>query len=241
MPYSGMSISQVIRNVESGGRLPIAQHWPASLVNVMKACWHHQASQRPSADELVRKLEAVQEEGGPFAESVIVDKNQAAHLEKWYGTGWQLLYRASQDGWSAAGFHRCCDDKGSTVTLIRSADNGSIFGGYLEAPWCSPKGEDAWIRSPASLFTLVNVHNIEPASFPARYSNYAAKGSTKSGPYFGDQDLVIFGNANSHAHSRSQFPSSVWTGGKPGQRANHLLAGAECFRVAEIEVFHRQP
>ena len=40
-----------------------------------------------------------------------------------------LLYRASRDSFAASAFHRLCDAKGGTVTLVHVA-NGSLFGGY---------------------------------------------------------------------------------------------------------------
>ena len=46
---------------------------------------------------------------------------------------WNLCYRASRDGWRAKDFHRCCDNKGSTVTLVRVGDY--IFGGYTDENW----------------------------------------------------------------------------------------------------------
>ena len=45
----------------------------------------------------------------------------------------KLLYRASRDGWTASNFHSCCDNKGPTVTVIKSGDY--IFGGYTEHEW----------------------------------------------------------------------------------------------------------
>ena len=46
----------------------------------------------------------------------------------------KLLYRASRDGWDASDFHRICNDKGATVTVVKSSD-GYIFGGYTDVAW----------------------------------------------------------------------------------------------------------
>ena len=48
---------------------------------------------------------------------------------------WCLLYRATRDGFEAANFHANCDDKGPTVTIVKSGNN--IFGGFTEMPWQS--------------------------------------------------------------------------------------------------------
>ena len=46
---------------------------------------------------------------------------------------WRLCYRASKDGWHASDFHRLCDNKGPTVTLLKVGEY--IFGGYTDLPW----------------------------------------------------------------------------------------------------------
>ena len=56
-------------------------------------------------------------------------------LQKWLGEKckWNLCYRASRDGWSAQDFHKHCDNKGSTVVLVKA--NNCIFGGYTDQNW----------------------------------------------------------------------------------------------------------
>jgi hypothetical protein len=40
---------------------------------------------------------------------------------------WCLLYKGSRDGFNAKDFHRLCDNKGPTITVIRTRQ-GRIFG-----------------------------------------------------------------------------------------------------------------
>jgi len=51
------------------------------------------------------------------------------------------LYRASRDGKSAIDFHSRCDNKGPTITIVKS-ENGTIFGGYTDISWFSSKSCD---------------------------------------------------------------------------------------------------
>ena len=44
-----------------------------------------------------------------------------------------LIYRASRDGWESINFHAHCDNKGPTVTVVKSGNY--IFGGYTEQSW----------------------------------------------------------------------------------------------------------
>ena len=48
---------------------------------------------------------------------------------------WRLLFRASRDGFTASAFHSTCDNKGPTITVVRSGAN--IFGGFTENAWTS--------------------------------------------------------------------------------------------------------
>ena len=98
---------------------------------------------------------------GLLGSSLIVksETHQSA-LQSWLppNATHSLLYRASADGNTPAGFHRCCDNKGPTLVLIKSGEY--IFGGYTLRSWESP-GKIAikarmriirlWIRSYESI------------------------------------------------------------------------------------------
>ena len=66
----------------------------------------------------------------------IVSQQYDDKLREWCGSGykWKLLYRASEHGYSAESFHKCCDNKGPTLIIIKSIE-GWIFGGYTIRSW----------------------------------------------------------------------------------------------------------
>lgn len=72
--------------------------------------------------------------------SSLIVKNETHHsaLQSWLppNATCSLLYRASTDGKTHAAFHRCCDNEGPTLVLIKSEEN--IFGGYTSKSWESP-------------------------------------------------------------------------------------------------------
>ena len=72
-----------------------------------------------------------------FEESVLLtNENHQSVLKGWLPSQegkWRLLYRASRDGFAAAAFHSKCDNKGPTVTVVKSGNN--IFGGFTEVSW----------------------------------------------------------------------------------------------------------
>jgi len=62
---------------------------------------------------------------------------QVGAIEEWTGRPLQadrVLYLASEHGFDSRAFHHRCDNKGATVTLVRTA-TGHIFGGYSSVPW----------------------------------------------------------------------------------------------------------
>ena len=76
-----------------------------------------------------------------FAESVILTNEEHRRVLKgWLPEGlageWHLLFRASRDGFKASTFHSKCDNKGPTVTIMKSG--GNIFGGFTKRAWESP-------------------------------------------------------------------------------------------------------
>ncbi|KAG9300219.1 hypothetical protein G9A89_002665 [Geosiphon pyriformis] len=48
-----------------------------------------------------------------------------------------LLLRGSPDGFNPADFHRLCDDKGATVSVIKVKGTGQLIGVYTQASWRS--------------------------------------------------------------------------------------------------------
>ena len=72
----------------------------------------------------------------PFLkESIISEEKYDSYLKEWVGDyKWRLLYRASEHGYRAESFHDYCDNKGSTLVVIKSS-GGWIFGGYTTRSW----------------------------------------------------------------------------------------------------------
>ena len=76
---------------------------------------------------------------------------------------YELIYRASRDGFDAASFHAKCDYKPGTLTIIRTT-NGCIFGGYTAVEWTSEGGSKTDPR--AFIFRLVYNHKYRPRLIP---------------------------------------------------------------------------
>ena len=68
-------------------------------------------------------------------ENKITDKFKKAYYE------FQLLTRGSRDGFTGEVFHKMCDNKGPTVTVLRLKNETTIFGGYNPHNWDQSKAK----------------------------------------------------------------------------------------------------
>ena len=96
----------------------------------------------------------------------LLDFRQQIQLIEWLGKKpeFELLYKATRDGFQAAKFHELCDGKGETFTIVRSS-NGNIFDGYAGESWVQSGNHIS--SSTAFLFSFVNSQE-KPFKFPVR-------------------------------------------------------------------------
>lgn len=145
-----------------------------------------------------------------------------------------LLYRASRDGWAAGDFHRLCDNQGSTVVVLTS-DEGCIFGGYAEQPWMS---RNSYVHDRyAFLFSIKNPTGLPPVKIELqRGAESALYDSTNHGPIFGGgHDLCVVSGANLSTGSSSGLG---YTYRLPiGGQTSTFFTGAQHFRLKEFEVY----
>ena len=100
----------------------------------------------------------------PFRESTILTNvDHRKILKGWLPEAmvgeWRLLFRASRDGFAASTFHSKCDNKGPTVTVVKSGAN--IFGGFTEKPWIKHAGRKFLLQ-----LIIIYTSKIYPNEFP---------------------------------------------------------------------------
>jgi len=199
--------------------------------------------------ELLAEAEFYQVEGiindlraGSFKDSSVLTSDQCQILMNWLGDTWApkeanlfpcLLYRASRNGWAASDFHARCDNRGPTLTVVKSGN--CTFGGYTEQSWAGSGGHRKAPRS--FLFSLVNPSGLPPTRMPliAGQEEYAIYCSSSYGPIFGSgYDLYISKapdsiDCSTILNNTYQCPT--------GQDTTTFLAGNQNFTVSEMEVF----
>ena len=104
-----------------------------------------------------------------FEDSLIVTSEEDIEFLKTLGKGvseppnlkTKLLYRGTRDGFIPALFHKMCDQKGPTVTLVRSS-LGYTFGGYASINWVTPREEIMVMDKNSFVFSITHksIHRI---------------------------------------------------------------------------------
>ena len=101
----------------------------------------------------------------------------------------ELLYRGSRNGMMAAAFHRLCDGKTDTISVIKDT-KGNVFGGFADIAWSM---QSSHIKSEKSfLFSLKSSLGNEVVKFPVNTGDpYALRHEASYMCAFGNGDLYI--------------------------------------------------
>lgn len=133
---------------------------------------------------------------------------------------YELLYRASQHGFSPYTFHKKCDEAGSTLT-VASLRSGLIICGFTTISW---GGEGYGEDRNAAIINLNYQRKYNP-----RIPERAIYKSPDMFPVFGNGDFMINGDNVS-----SSFPNAY---GDADSVLFELLNGKEVDQLVELEVF----
>ncbi|KAK8809940.1 hypothetical protein WA158_000883 [Blastocystis sp. Blastoise] len=183
-----------------------------------------------------------------FSDSLILrDKEMDYQLQKWLGKEkkWKLLFRASEHEYKTSEFHKCCDNKGETVTIIKHIGNNNfinIFGGYTDQSWNSSNGWKSYSKE--FLFTLSNEHGILPTKYDYTNSNksYAIYCHSSYGPDFIGNDIYIRDqcHSNNNSYCGSNYSSTCNTPQKSSLFVNTNSVNSDNhFTVEDYEVWGR--
>jgi hypothetical protein len=182
----------------------------------------------------------------PFEESVLLSWNLQNILSGWLDaegkpkSDWKLSWRGSRDGFGASTFHSMCDNKGESVTVIKTPE-GHLFGGYASVSWdITNNKRNRYQVGPGSfLFTISNPHKISPTKYSLKDPGQNAMGHFSTyGPMFGSgADIRVDDGCNEKGKNAIGFPTSYKdTTGK----GYHTFTGTSFFTVEEVEVFSQQ-
>ena len=107
-------------------------------------------------------------------------------LEEWISAGpkqFHLLYSINRDGCGREQFHKMCDNRGPTVTVVYNTQ-GSVYGGYTSLAWDSSGGQ--YKRDDkAFLFQLVCSYDKRFRKFHSNKTDKSVYHHYQYGPTFG--------------------------------------------------------
>jgi hypothetical protein len=137
---------------------------------------------------------------GDFPSSKLLKGADWANIKKWLGSEFnkkkmKLLFRGTKDGMTGQAFHTACNNKGATITILKT-NHGKICGGFMDQPW---KSTNQYINtSKAFLFSITEKKKFDVNQ---TYVGNAGYDHVSYGPTWGSgHDLTLQadfkGNAN---------------------------------------------
>jgi len=143
---------------------------------------------------------------------------------------WKLCYNARAEKWSPEIFHRNCDDKKRTVTIIQKETY--IFGGYTDIPW-GGKGKGETLK--AFIFSLKPSKPLPPFKCLVKDGSNAIKRDRSFGPMFG---RLFIANEKKRSRATIHTSYSVPFEVKEQDRKIVLVGTASNFDPDNYEVFY---
>jgi hypothetical protein len=114
-----------------------------------------------------------------------------------------LIYRGSEDGFTARDFHRKCDNFSNTLIVVQSTQS-NIFGGFVSEPWDSLSTGYKYDQT-AFLFSLKNEYG-EKLVLDCCSPEYAIYNDKNEMPMFGaGLDLALKDLSNEYNNSSSRL------------------------------------
>ncbi|CDW81058.1 tldc domain-containing protein [Stylonychia lemnae] len=149
----------------------------------------------------------------------------------------KLIFKATNDGFTASNFHQKCDNKGPTISFIQS-EHGQVFGGYTTVSWTTPDNNnklnndnDAFVFSLSKNTLHKQYQNFDNAVL--HYKDWLM--------LFGSShDIFISNDCNNNSNSGCNLGYTYMPpqGFKYGdQQSKDYLGGSKEFKVIEIEVY----
>lgn len=191
----------------------------------------------PERVEEERKKKEEEDKSRVFNGDTLLTMELIQKLNEFYGKAdqcWELIYKATKDGFEVSTFHRLCDNQGPTMVIIRSI-GGYLFGGYASQPWST---NGSYTNAPNSfLFLLTNANGNQPTKFPYNNNGHAFYNHQNYGPTFGNgHDLYVSNQSNANNSSYCNmtgiysYPNSLGLG-------QATFTGTHNFQTTEVEVF----
>jgi len=169
--------------------------------------------------------------GDAFPKSSLLKQSDFPMIKKWLekefaNKKWKLVFKGTKDGMNATAFHNNANNKGPTITVVKST-HGKIFGGFAPESWTS---RNNYINSQKTfIFSVTNKAKHELIS-PSSHCATSCYDYSSYGPTFGgghDFHLSNDFTSNSNYCNKNSFNFTD----------NNALTGGYNFQCEEVEVY----
>jgi hypothetical protein len=141
--------------------------------------------------------------------SVIINNGHIKIFESWINRKkenvnykFDLLYRASRDGNTAAEFHNKCDDKGATIVIAKITNSDHILGGYNPLDW---NGFGYKFTKDSFIFSFTNRMIFKTAK--VGYYNYDQYNQDQDSIFCSQSYGPTFGSGHDLSFQYPKYPS----------------------------------
>ena len=169
-----------------------------------------------------------------FTNKIIKNKDEVKQILNWINPNEKLkvklLYDASIEENTNKDFHKYCDGKGATITLVESS-KGKRFGGYTRISWNNTI-KDWMADSSAFLFNLDNNKKYKVIK-----PEYAIFGRDDYGPHFGSSNDFTPGHPNGSKFFIGGLHPSNPNNNKTYEAERNELSGEDNFKIVAMEVY----
>ena len=171
---------------------------------------------------------------------IVKDATKTGKLQQWVEESinkqvkFELLWQGSRDGFTAAKFHANCNNKGPTVTVIKS-EHDQIFGGFTSESWgFAPPGPAENKKDPTAFIYSLS----KEVKCAHQLNDNSIRDYSGAGPIFGYNGgfCDIFINDNCDKPNYNVCNANM-TYQLPAGAGHDYLAGSQWYSVKEIEVY----
>ncbi len=170
---------------------------------------------------------------------ILKDLTQLAQLHQWVkestktNVTFELLWKGTRDGFGAATFHSKCDNKGPTLTVIKSQYD-KVFGGFTSESWGFAGTGSPQNKKDTTAFIYSLTRN---GKYAQQLNDNSIRDRADCGPIFGydgGSDIWIGDNCNTFKYNQCTANQTYQL---PGGADSSFLAGSGDYSVKEIEVY----
>ncbi|EXX58925.1 uncharacterized protein OCT59_021046 [Rhizophagus irregularis] len=206
-------MTEVITQLESEMTEEVAQLEPVPTEETTREITQMAAEHKKTNPE--RRMSKSNESFGGIDSNIITFKH-AEIITKWIDNleitdeltssyEFKLLISGSRDGFSPEKFHKICDNKARTLTIVKVKGGNEIIGGYNPVVWKSKSSYGT-----ASNSFIFSFKNDDCILSRVKNERSAILNNSSYGPSFGNGDLVLSGN-NSYSGccKRGSYEKSI--------------------------------